>query len=244
MATEREIMKQKIAKLMALGQSTNVSEATIALKKASDLMNAWGLSIDDIELADEKIMLKKIVTKSKNRPEIGSVLVRLAEFASVKVWATPGMRYSKNSKYVINILGYEQDLELFEYFYNMLTVVFETSYEQFKTTPEFKSSAAHGRAIRKSFSIGFCNSVNGTLRSLIDEAKQVTTKSGTALIPLKMGNINQYFKDEYGFNLRKSYGRSYAKSANGYAAGTKSGENVTFSTPVNGNGSVKAIAAK
>lgn len=246
MSKELESVKNKVAKLMALGtKNTSLEEANVALQRAGKLMEEWGLSINDIELGDTSIIHKEIDTGRRKSPETSGLYVLLAKFVNVKMWVCKANKYDKSSTYRINIIGYQQDVDMFVFFNRMLENAIEYSFERYKTSFEYKQAkrTAHGKAIRGSFNRGFVYTVNKTLEDLIEAQEDMTTSSGTALVPLKMGNIENFFEENFNIRLRKGYNsyRSNSHSANGYSAGSSAGSGIRFNTPVNNGGSVKLI---
>lgn len=244
MSNELNTVKKKIAKLMALGQNNaSLSEANVALTKASSLMEEWGLTLDDIQLGQEDITYKVIDTGGKQRPVTNFMLVNLAEFLGVKVWVSSANRYDRNSTFRINVLGYETDVEMFEFFNKVLEATFEGEWDRYKETAEYANANRmyHGKSIRTSFLRGFCNEVNEKLETLIEEGQSFKTKSGTALVPLKMGKIEEHFAEEFGIRLRKRSGSTQSRTNSGYGAGKAAGGRVSFNKPVNGGGGMKMI---
>lgn len=246
MTDEIKTVKSKIAKLLALGSSSNLAESGVAMKKAQQLLNEWALTIDDIDLGGDDIVYRTIDTGGKNAPELSSILMSLSEFTNLKLWVKPATRYNKKSTYIINMVGYEQDVEIFEYFWGVVNKVFESEYENYKNSEEYENfnKVYHGRAIRKGYVKGFTNKVNATLDKLTGENEYVVTRSGTALVPLKNGKVDDYFDKNFDFKLRrrKSYTRNRTNA--GFSAGNRAGANVSFNSAVGGSSSdgVKLLA--
>ena len=248
MNDELQSVKNKVRKLLALGSGNNsTAEAKVAMERAGQLMDQWALSIEDVELDDEKIIHKCIDTGRKNKPEFNP-LTPLADFCNVKLWVTPPARRRRVGtfgNYAINIIGYETDIQIFEYFWNMIVNTLEAEYERFKQTAEGKSYLAeyHGRQVRASFRNGFVSEVNNKLDDLSADAMETqVTKSGTALVPLKNGKVEAYFDEHFDFKLTstRSYNRSGGTGAS--YAGRKAGQNVSFSKGVGAQGgSVKQL---
>lgn len=231
MSNEKAKVTSRVQKLMNMGTSSNANEARAALARASEMMKQWGLTMDDIEFADNDIKHNVIDTGRKNRPELYRIIASLGRFTSVKVWVSPAHRGIKSSTYEINILGYEQDMQLFEYFWNTLNSTYVYAVKKFVA-----SARGHGNSARKSFAAGYVSEIGCKLRDLATEQEtQMVSKSGTELVPLKMGNIDDYFKEEFGLELRLQ--RSYSRITNseGYTAGSNLGKNTSLSRPINGS---------
>lgn len=237
MSTELTAVKVKIAKLLALGESNSRNEATVAMQRAMRLMEEWGLEISDIELANQDIVKHIITTNSKRWPELRSVMNALARFCSVKIWSTTAGKYSGNAAHEIHLLGYEEDTQLFEYFWNMLNSVYTSELRVYKKSGEYKTQCRfyHGRSVRADFRNGFVSAVNYSLDDLFEDMQAAKTNSGTALVPLKMGNIEQFFEDEFDFKLTSSRGSRSGYGGAGHDAGNSAGAGVRFNAGVGGS---------
>jgi hypothetical protein len=238
--TEKNAVKKKIAKLLALGNgNANREEAKVALEMAGRLMEEWALEITDIELGEQDIVHHVIETDKRQSPDHAGCLVALAQFASVKVWNTRPGTWNKRAKYKLNVLGYEEDVALFEHFYYMLEATLHREYKAYKQTEEYANINAytHGRRIWASFNDGFNSAVHWKLLDLFYEKSKVKTKTGTALVPLKEANIEDFFEKEMGIKL--VHRKSAPKSTNWDAstAGAQAGHKTNFNNPVKGGGS-------
>jgi hypothetical protein len=247
MKSEVQAVKVKIAKLMALSaNNSNLAEAQVAMSKAGALMEEWALSIEDIELGDEKILHKVIETGRNNKPELLGITMALAEFLSLKIWVMRPRRYNRIQSFSINLIGYENDLELFEFFWDMLNRVYLNEYESFKNSSKGAAALAnfHGRKVRASFRNGFVNVICSRLTKLAADTKTNVTKTGTALVPLKMGKIDEYFADHFNIRLRQEYNYSRSGGVTGANnAGAESAKKVNFNSPINGDdGSTKLLS--
>lgn len=248
MSNEISSVKSKIAKLLALGtNNTSGNEAKVAMAKAQNLLEEWALTIDDIDLGGDEIIYEVIDTGRKSKPELSGVLMKLAEFANVKLWVSKKYNVeTRNSNYTINFIGYETDIDIFKYFWSMLNTSFEFDYAAYKNTSDFAdaNSRYHGRAVRKSFVNGFTRGVNDILEDLIEQNETVVTSNGTALVPLKNGKVEEFFKDNMGFKLTKSKSYSRNQTNVGYGAGNSAGSSVRFNSGVGRSGtSQKMIGA-
>ena len=244
MNKELKTVKSKIAKLLALGNSNSVSEASVAMSKAQQLMEEWALSIDDIDIGNDDIVHEVITTEKYIKPETSGCITTLAEFTNCKVWVNSGKKWA-NLKYRINLLGYEQDVALFKHFWNMINYVHEVEYNAYTKTSEYEydNKFYHGRALRKSFTVGFVDKVYYTLNDLVKKNENIVTRSGTALVPLKGGKIEEHFEENFDFKLttRRSYNKHQTSA--GYWSGSKAGANVSFNSAVGRqNGKVKLLA--
>lgn len=244
MNDELKTVKGKIAKLIALGTSENtLSEAGAAMAKAQKLMEEWSLSIDDIELGDDDIVHEVIDTGRRQRPDLSGILSSLSKFMCVKLWVSTPSKYYKADTYKINLLGYETDIELFKYFWSILNTTVDSEYRKYRKSPE-RPRGVHGKRLRTSFVYGFTSSVNETLWDLVEENEHFVTKSGTELVPLKSGKIEDYFAEEFGLRLRKTGSGRRITTSHGISAGNTAGSSVSFSRPVGGSsGGTKLIGA-
>lgn len=242
MTNEKSVVAKKIAKLLSLSESQNLSEAASAMQKAGTLMEEWGLSLDDIEMGQEEVVYKQIDAGSKRAGVTQYMNVRLAEFLGVKFWNSPSRRSGRN--HLFCVIGFEADVAMFEFFQNMLTRVFESEWAAFKTTNEYgdaKYRGVHGKSIRATFLHNFTHAVNDTLMELVEQGESFKTKSGTSLVVVKDAKNEAYFEEHMNFKLvsRTSYRSSRTQAGSG--AGTKAGSKVRFQKPVNGNGTTLAI---
>lgn len=238
MTTERDAVKKKIKNLLDRGtRTTSQAEAATAMKFAMKLMEEWSLTVEDVELADADIVKIEIGTGKKTRHELDRCAVALADFCSTKVWVSTKYNGFNKQEGVIHVLGYQEDVDLFEYFWNVISNVFNAEFAAYKKTDEYAlaTSYAHGRIVRADFRNGFVRSVNDTLNNLSAEREQHTTKNGTALVPLKMANIDDYATEVLHLRLRKSV-RSYSGGSGfGSRAGANAGARVNFNGGISGS---------
>lgn len=231
--SERDVVKKKIAKLMNLGTSSNMAEASLALSRATTLMEKWGLELSDIELQDQRIIRDKIQTGRKQKHPLHHILVSLAKFCSVKVWFQASHRYIRGSQYEVHMIGYEEDIETFKYFWAYLERLLETELETFRNSDEYVNRYMHGKSLRASFLLGFTDTLNSILFKKAEEKSMFKTRSGTALVPLKMASIEAWFEENTNMKLRATSDNRRIITSRGYNSGMNAANNVSFNTPVN-----------
>jgi len=239
MNNEVKAVKAKISKLIALGKGgANSNESKMALQRAGELMEEFALTIEDIDLNGEDLIHAVIRSDNKKRPPMHDNLVYLAAFTSVKVWISTASKYDPESRFETNIIGYENDVEMFKFFYHTIERAWLNEWTTYRTTKEFRDQnrTYHGKSISNSFKVGFMRGIGDKLIDLIKDVKQTKTKSGTALVPLKMAKIDEFFNAEMGFKLNKRYISTRNRVGEASANGNAAANNFNFNTPVNGGG--------
>jgi len=143
------------------------------------------LSIDDIDFGGDDIIYKTLDTGRKSKPDLTGILTKLGEFTNLKLWSS-GDFNTKTYKihYTINVLGYETDAQIFEYFWNVLNATVTTEFKRYKNTKEYRDHNRNyqGRSIRKAFMTGLMRKVNDKLDDRIEENRKVVTSNGTAIV--------------------------------------------------------------
>ena len=235
---ELKTVKDKIRKLLALGMSNSLNEANVAMSKAMQLMSEWALSIDDIELAESDIVHIKIDTGSKNRGELDGCLMNLAKLYSCKIWTETPYKWAKvKNNVLLNVIGYDTDVELFKHFHKVIGKVYEASFNKYKTTNEYKLLVTkyHGKVIRSQYRTGFVVKLHNMIEEFIKTNGVVKTKSGTSIVLLKSAKVDEFFQESLKIKLSKAayspkYRSGFANTAGSEAAGI-----VSFDKPIQGS---------
>lgn len=145
--------KNKIHKLIALGNSTNAHEAKGALKKAKQLIEKYEINQPDRENEIEMVA-KKIHKQKKSSTLLTSICSILEEF-----FVIPIISHSKRGVY-LEIFGKNEHVEIAEYIAKVLLKKLPSLFE----TTNFK-----GIVMRNSFYMGF---TKGFKENLTPKKKQ------------------------------------------------------------------------
>ena len=213
-----------VGKLLKLAKSENENEASLALKKAQDLINTHGIS----ENPEEEFTYHIINHHQKRIPSYQSAIASiLMEHFSVEV-ITGHLYHSKNNcdYRILEILGGEEQVEIahyiYDYLYNNLPILWEHYRKQHKR---------QGKA-KMTYYLGVLAGLRSKLRQEAHQETKITKKSSSeqkALVMAKEQWLTRYKeKLEHYRNFRhpRLQTRSYStgdRNSETYSAGYQDG---------------------
>lgn len=224
-------IKAKIAKLanMTIENGASESEALFAAKKIAELLDAHGMSIEEMKDFQNENSTNKMETgefgNKKKLHEVQYCVTAIADFFDCKIWATRG-----NDAHKIKFFGFPQDVAAAMALTEALVYAMESDYKKWFNS---QNSDVHGKTLRKNFMLGFCSRINARLKEM--KLARNSANTGTALIVVK----GQVVTEEYAklnMKISKSYRTVYSSNNAAYEAGQTAGNTANL-------GNTKRIAA-
>lgn len=229
-----------IAKIQALLAKTadngcTEAEAMLATQKASELMNAYRISMTDIEIRDEPVTQSDIESPNKSRRAPADwCIMSIAAFTGTKTW----YRSNRYTHRCVTFFGLEADVAFASYLYKMVNGAVASATDAYKQTDDYRADW-NKRAATQSFQLGMARRINTRLHELSRQAQPIKTASGTALVVVKNAIVEQAFANT-GMRLRTvSQASVSVRRGNAYRAGQSAGNDVRFDRPL-GNGRATA----
>ena len=130
--TQRNSILQRIAKLLALGESPNENESKSALRKAHELLLRH--NIDSVELGERGFSWRHLGPARNRHHEYEHTIANLlsAHFFVESIWTSTFLAGDDKSATVLEIHGTEENLEFAQYVHEFLTSVLEPLWSEHK----------------------------------------------------------------------------------------------------------------
>jgi Protein of unknown function (DUF2786). len=173
-ATEQgRLIIAKIRKLLALGASDNEHEATLAVRRAKELLARHRLDFDSLA-EDEKLVHRTINTGSRTMAMYRKMICVILEscFGVRVICASLYDPHADCSFKTIELLGREEEAVVAEHCYHFLENRLQTLWERNR-----KEFSAGGRIARKSYFLGLLAGFRETLASFQPQAVHATPPS-------------------------------------------------------------------
>lgn len=260
MSQNHELTKIKF-RIKALSEKTteagcSEAEALAALEKVGELLQQYNLTMDEIDIREQKCITVQYDTNSGKHTVASECMVAIAKFTDCKTWWTRRWDESWKKHVVVNFFGTESDVEMARYLCEIIDQAYKTESEKFKNTDVYKNSSHHKRSVTISFGHGMKDRINGRLYELKREheaalrraheerVKQEETvdtetftpnekKAAETLIVLKKQLVeSEYEKLGMKLQTQKTYRR--IRSSSGYSKGREAGGRVNLSRPIGG----------
>ncbi len=111
---------QKIKKCLALGKSCNSHEAALAIKRAQELMEKYGVAVDDVKLSDVN-RVDAFMSKAKTPPRFAfSLVVMIRNVFGCEIVLEPGYSFRTGYYTDISFIGFGPSAELAAYTFEVL----------------------------------------------------------------------------------------------------------------------------
>lgn len=201
----------KIKKLLALTDSPNVAEASVAMSKVHQLLKEYNLSLSDIKMDNRFSIVEDDYFTFQREKKWRTILVydvAVANYCSC-------LRYlHSNGKVVLKIVGKEHNILATRIMLDYLLVTIDRLAQREKVD------------MRGSYKMGFVNSLGIRLKAM----SQTEAIECTALVVQEKSAIDQYFKERGDV---KSLAVSYKVHKNGsYDQGYTDGTTVSLNRQV------------
>ena len=242
--TEREKTINKIFHLLQKTPENGCTEdeALLAAKKAGELMDQFHINITDVEIRESECITYEYVIDGKNRTKIDTVFVSISAFCDVKCWFE---KQSDKSKYVF--FGLQQDIAMAEYLIKLIFDTYVRSINEFKNDEYYLSlSGGKKRSAYASFSRAFASRINYRLSKMKQERENHMNKeqerTGKNVVLVKKNMIEDEFQKQHDVKLQKNYNRRVNNDSLASMKGSKAGDRVNLSNPINNHMKQKQLS--
>jgi hypothetical protein len=225
---------EKIKKLLALSQSQNEHEAAVAMQKVEEILTRYNMSLTDVEIRsgnyDKDIIFTRRVDKYRR--------VLLLQIARLYYCETVRSEVDRNDQ-IVYLVGSKADRETVKY-------IFDYAMERISTftrnyLKEKNISNNDRRTVSYDYYRGCILGLSRKIKDMIDERedKHIKTSSGTDLVLVKNGALNQYLKKEFPF-LGTGRGNSVPIGTHG-SKGYADGKTINIHSGIRNKDSIKQI---
>lgn len=225
--TAKDSVILKIKKLLALSESQNENEATLAASRAAELMDKFNITrsmVDFVTGQEEAVREGTIDDRSSHLLNYkGELCIAASYVTRCKVF------FRRN---VIHAIGTPSDLISCKEFYELLLERVEQTTEYvWKTTGQYQG--AHGKSWKNSFRLGMVRAIKSRLYRESQESVrklkeglylETPSENSTALMVVnnKLQRINDFVKANYKFTTRAApSAKVYSAYEHGRAEGNK-----------------------
>ncbi len=226
MTTELDKVKRQIRALSmrTTANGCTEAEAVEAMEKVGEYLTLYNLTMDEVELSQEKCIQATINLHRRTLPRWAYIFASIGTFTQTKAWM---------SKPLVNFFGFEPDVTLAVYLAKVLMQAMDTETRRFKHSSAYQLSLRR-RHLTHSFQLGL-------VRRLSDRLEESRPR-GQSLILVKTSAIEKELRRQNP-KLRfrpVNHGKSWVNS-NAYGAGQDAGDRVNLNRPV-GAGAGSQIA--
>jgi hypothetical protein len=217
--------KLRALKNMTVANGCTESEALIAAAKAAELLERYGLSLQELKAAapDHVCDSDSVSCGRRHTHEAQFLAPNIAEFTNTKIWLS-----RTGTDVRLTFFGLKADVQIASYLFIVFRTAIETEWAIYWWSHK-REHYAHGKTVRKSFLMGMINRLNARLSTLIEAAKSGPALSESReLIVLKAQIVEKAFRH---LNLRLEKSRRTTRGyfdSRAYAAGQLAGEKVSI----------------
>lgn len=212
---------EKVKKLLALSESSNINEATSAAQKAADLMMKYQIDIASLEDVVEKEEVSTYTlekSNGKNKKTYKGVLAAgIADYFGCKV-------FWRNSD--LEFIGRKSDLQATNYLYRAVLNQINELCEKLWIKVGFHTGQ-HGKSWKNSFYLGITEEIQKKLKERKQSARTEFTQNNSRALVVINELEYQVAAVEYRLNLRKSP-PARLSSHSGYSVGKQAANNINL----------------
>ena len=207
-------------------QGCTEQEALAAAEKVAELLDKYGLSLNELDLRRQSCEGVGIETGRKRRGPIDDCMTTIASFFDCRVWSE--MSVNGTLRYVF--FGMPGDVQAAVYLHDLIAMAFETETQSFQTGPIYRDTpSGQRRTATNSFQIGLARGIIAKLNAL-SEARSTARQqsSGRDLVPIKESIIETEM-EKLGLQFHRKGGsgrRSVLSDA--FNAGKEAGERFDY----------------
>jgi hypothetical protein len=235
--TERDKIKERVAKLLNLTTDRGASEAEAmqAAERAAELMAHYDIQASELQIKSARaIALHSVIRRYGNLRIAVPVARHIATLCDCKYWL--------DAEHGVTFFGLPEDAEVASYLFDLISNGILAEMDIYRTSREYRSSAKNGRALVNAFINGMEDRIGERIEALGKvKRRTVQEATGRALVLVKEAQIEEDFAAT-GIRLVRG-GGSYRWGAGreGYATGAAAGGRVRLSAGVKTGGTVGAL---
>lgn len=245
-------IKSKLQKLLALSASDNEAEAGLAMAKASELMEKYGLRTIDVEADTKDVSVdSKSIDGLLSRREMWEVyLARYiadafdGEVISEDLIDEESVFYKKTGWRLVFVAG-KSDIEIITDLYTRVRRIISFKAKAYAKT---YVGPLNKKSVRLSYARGMGHNVRDRLKKmreqeeLLQQRKSAQNYSGTKdLIVVKTDAVAREFKAKFPTAVTRKQA-SPIRSGGAYETGYKDGDSIGLGRSLNGGGTTAQIA--
>ena len=222
-------LAQKLRALqnMTVANGCTESEALVAAAKAAELLERYGLSLEELKAAapDHVCDSDSVNCGRRHTHEAQFLAPKIAEFTKTKIWLS-----RTRTDVRLTFFGLKADVQIASYLFTVFRTALETEWAIYWASHK-EEHPCHGKTVRKSFLMGMITRLNARLSALIEAAKSGPAFSESReIIVLKAQIVEKAFRD---LNLRLEKSRRTTRAyfdSRAYDAGQLAGEKVSITS--------------
>ncbi len=216
-------MKDKIKKLLALSQSSNLHEAEQALKKATQLMEEYQLTHQDL-ISDPDVTH----TDKEELTQQHFIWARTLAYATALLFDCTTINYTASKTFIF--VGEKHNIQsaqlMFWHLFKAWKTICNMNYKEDKP--------ADRKLYRRSHGLGFSSAIYKKVTELTEKRHSNILKStGRDLVVVHDQKVEEYINKK--FKLTTSRSRSITISSNATTRGRQAGDKISLSTPITHN---------
>jgi len=230
--TEREKVKQRVAKLLnvTLDRGASENEALLAAEKAEELMVHYDIQLSELSLRSARAVQATLPFRRYGNHRLAWKNARyIAGLCDCMYWG---------NKHEAAFFGLPHEAEIASHLFDTITNCIAAEIGVYRNSDAFAAEkkanpVSHSRTIIGDFIDGIEERLNSRLRELdANKVRSVQEATGRSLVPVKMEQIKEDFKAT-GIKLYTtySYGRWTSSSA-AYSSGMAAGDRISLSPGV------------
>ena len=229
----------KLQKLLALSASDNENEASLAMKKAEELMREYNLSVADVALDGSGAHVGSAevcgLTKTSQTWEtsLGSIIAKTFNGRAIRTRNSNGWHFTF-------VAGQTDLIIITDLFERLRTTIKRMSQAYVNHAKDF--TRTHGKSLHNSYRMGMITTINQRLERLKQNTAPTDSRNtfgmtGTALMVIKDKAVDQRVNRIFP-RVRTTTSRASRVDGNAYQQGMTDGNNVSLHQSVDGGASV------
>lgn len=244
-------MERRLKKLLSLAESSNEHEASLALKKATEIKKKYDLVINR-KYTSSDIHCHILRTKKKRLDSAYTYLAKiLTTHFGVKAIFSSEFDITKESELkTIELIGAPKDLLVADYVYHYLLNTLDSLWNHHKKNEHKKGSKALARgSYRLGVLVGFLDTLNNSAKSNDSKANRVSAwfrrkpenenekETQDLNKPILIHNtlvLDDYFNSKYP-RVSSTKSRTSGGDSQSYSAGKNAGRKIRISDAVSGS---------
>jgi Protein of unknown function (DUF2786) len=226
----KDSLVQKLQALqnMTVANGCTESEAVVAAGKAAELLERYGLSIQELKAAaPDQLCDQDSVNcgRPRHTHEVQFLAPVIAEFTKTKTWIS-----RSSTEVQVTFFGLKADVKIASYLFNVFRAAMETEWKVYWACYGVEPNV-NRRTTRRSFMLGMTKRLQVRIRELIEKTKSAPILSASReIVVLRAEIVEKAFRD---LDLRLKKRRQTISNnfdANAFAAGQMAGDNVSISS--------------
>ncbi len=223
---ESLVQKLKALQNMTVANGCTESEALVAADKAAELLERYGLSMQELKaVAPNQLCDQNSVNCGRRHThEVQFLAPVIAEFTKTKTWIT-----RTSTEVQMTFFGLKADVQIASYLCDVFRTAMETEWTIYWACHQLEHDR-HSKTVRKSFLLGMAKRLNARVLALIEKTKSSPVLSESReIVVLKAQIVEKAFTD---LDLRFKKGRrsiSATFDSKAFAAGELAGDQVSIS---------------